>query len=130
MKELQEKQKVLRSYPPVFLHTLFHEHSKYEKYRNYEISSLFFFIDDIKMKGNDAHRDNDLYLALEFYERSLSFFNWLEMVGDEKYKDFQLFGKDVIEITDDKVISKLKPLEDEKDLLEIENLFSICVNYL
>ena len=66
----------------MLLHTLFHEDSKYDRYRQAEFSSLFFFADDIKSKGNEAFHKSDFYLALEYYELTLSLYNWLELKDD------------------------------------------------
>jgi hypothetical protein len=29
---------------------------------------MFFFADEVKLKGNEAYKNNDLYLALDYYE--------------------------------------------------------------
>lgn len=68
MKELKKKQERLRSYPPIVLHTLFHNHKNYEKYRKVEFSNLYFFSDDVKAKGNKKYQKNFYYAALDYYE--------------------------------------------------------------
>ena len=55
LNQVKLSQEKIRSYPPILLHTLFHEDSKYDKYRQAEFSNLFFFADDIKSKGNEAY---------------------------------------------------------------------------
>ena len=55
MAEVKKSQARIRSYPPVLLHTLFHEDPKHEKFRVYEFSSLYFFGDEIKSMGNEAY---------------------------------------------------------------------------
>lgn len=67
--QLKKSQEMLRSYPPVLLHTLFHEDPHYERYRAQEFSNLFFFGDEIKSLGNEAYHKGDYYNALDFYEQ-------------------------------------------------------------
>ena len=67
----------------MLLHTLFHEDPNFDKYRTAEFSRLYFFVDDIKSKGNEAYHKGDYYLAIDYYEQCLSLYNWLEL-RDEK----------------------------------------------
>ncbi len=73
----------MRSYPPVLLHTLFHEDSRFQTLRKKEFSTLFFFSDDIKAMGNDAYQKGNYYLALDYYEQALTLYNWLEAKGKD-----------------------------------------------
>lgn len=68
MKDLKEKQKVLRSFPALLLQTLFNDNPSTHKYRNADFSQLYFFADEIKTMGNNAYQTDNLYHALEFYE--------------------------------------------------------------
>ena len=66
--ELKLKQKLLRTYPPVLLQTMFIDYPKLEKFRKQEFSNVFFYTDEIKTMGNDAYQKNNFYLALDYYE--------------------------------------------------------------
>lgn len=55
-------------YPQILINTLFHEQKKCKKLRKVEFSNMFFFADEIKLKGNEAYKNNDYYLALDYYE--------------------------------------------------------------
>lgn len=66
--EVKQSQARLRNYPPILLHTLFHEDPKNEEYREREFSQLFFFSDEVKSLGNEAFRKGDYYGALDLYE--------------------------------------------------------------
>ena len=68
LQEVKRSQVRLRSYPPVLLHTLFHEDPRYDNYRSQELSNLFFFGDEIKSLGNEAYHRGDYYEALDYYE--------------------------------------------------------------
>ena len=68
MNELLAKQEKLRSYPPILLHTLFHNHKQIGKFRKVEFSNLYFFSDELKGKGNKRYQKNIFYLALDYYE--------------------------------------------------------------
>lgn len=56
------------------LHTLFHEDPRYEKYRKFELSTLYFLGDDIKSLGNEAYIKGDYYTALDYYEHVSKYF--------------------------------------------------------
>lgn len=58
----------MRKYPPIILHTLFHNDEKSQQYRKADFSNLFFLTDDVKSKGNEAYRSGNYYLALDYYE--------------------------------------------------------------
>ena len=88
--EVKKSQTRLRSYPPVLLHTLFHEDLKYELYRQKNLSELFFFGDEVKALGNEAYHKGDYYTALDFYEHCVTLYSWLEL-RDPKTKERHKF---------------------------------------
>jgi hypothetical protein len=77
--EVKRSQARLRAYPPVLLHTLFHDDPKYDLYRQRNLSQLFFFGDEVKSLGNDAYHEGDYYTALDYYEHCLTLYSWLEL---------------------------------------------------
>lgn len=77
--EVKQSQARLRSYPPVLLHTLFHDDPKYDQYRQRNLSQLFFFGDEVKSLGNDFYHKGDYYTALDYYEQCITLYSWLEL---------------------------------------------------
>eukprot|EP00347_Sterkiella_histriomuscorum_P024227 403331870 len=132
--QIKQNQKLTRSYPPVLLQTMFHDNPKFDKYRKEEFSNLFFFSDEIKTMGNDAYQKNNFYLALDFYEQALSLYNWLEVkdTSTNEKKKLTIFGKEPVNITDEKVFNMFKTLDldCEDELLEKENQARQTADYI
>lgn len=132
-------QQRIRSYPPILLHTMFHDDPKFEEYRKVEFSTLFFFADEIKSLGNKAYQKGEFYLALDYYEQvslykfnllrqCLSLFNWLEVKDSpdaQQKRKLKMFGREPIILTDEKVFNMFKPIENDPllndELLEKDN---------
>ena len=112
--EVKRSQARLRSYPPVLLHTLFHEDPKYEVYRRKNLSALFFFGDEVKALGNEAYHKGDYYTALDYYEQCITLYSWLEL-RDPKTKErvkFTLFhSKATKKIKEEKKIKGIQGME-------------------
>jgi tetratricopeptide (TPR) repeat protein len=64
---------------PIYLqHTLFFNGEDYKKVRSMECCSRFMAYDQLREKGNKFYSKGKYYEALDFYERAMSLFRWLE----------------------------------------------------
>ena len=69
---------VFNNYPIYLQHTLFFNGEDYKKVRNLEVCSRFMAYEQLREKGNKRFNQGRYYEALDFYERAMSLFRWLE----------------------------------------------------
>ena len=66
------------TYPVYLQHTLFYNGEDYQKVRGLECCSRFMAYEDLREKGNKHYNKGRYYQALDYYERAMSLFKWLE----------------------------------------------------
>lgn len=69
---------VFDNYPIYLQHTLFYNGEDYKKVRGLECCSRFMAYEELREKGNKFYNKGKYYQALDYYERALSLFRWLE----------------------------------------------------
>jgi len=65
-------------YPIYLQHTLFYNGEDYKKVRGLECCSRFMAYEELREKGNKKFNKGKFYQALDYYERAMSLFRWLE----------------------------------------------------
>lgn len=69
---------IFDSYPIYLKHTLFFNGDDYKKVRGLQCCSRFMAYEELREKGNKYFNKGKYYLALDYYERAMSLFRWLE----------------------------------------------------
>lgn len=65
-------------YPLYLKHTLFYASEDLVKIRSFECCSRFMAYDELRERGNKEFHAGNYNLALDYYEKALSLFKWLE----------------------------------------------------
>lgn len=66
------------TYPIYLQHTLFYNTEDYQKVRGFECCSRFMAYEELREKGNKHYNKGRFYQALDYYERAVSLFRWLQ----------------------------------------------------
>ena len=69
---------VFNQYPIYLQHSLFYQGEDFKKVRRLECCSRFLAYEELREKGNKYFNQGQYGKALEYYERSISLFKWLE----------------------------------------------------
>ena len=69
---------IFNTYPIYVKHTLFYNGEDYQKVRSFECCSRFLAYEELREKGNKFFNKGKFAKALDFYERAMSLFRWLE----------------------------------------------------
>ena len=72
------KREVFNGYPIYLQHTLFYNGEDYQKVRSFECCSRFLAYEELREKGNKYFNKGQYSKALDYYERAMSLFRWLE----------------------------------------------------
>lgn len=65
-------------YPIYLKHTLFYNGEDYKKVRSFECCSRFLAYEELRERGNKNFNKGRYLKAIDFYERAMSLFRWLE----------------------------------------------------
>lgn len=66
------------AYPLYLQHTLFYNAEDMQKIRTFECCSRFMAYEELREKGNKEYNQGNYAVSLDYYERALSLFKWLE----------------------------------------------------
>lgn len=69
---------VFDNYPLYLQHTLFYQTEDLQKIRTFECCSRFMAYEELRERGNKEYNKGNYYASLDYYERALSLFKWLE----------------------------------------------------
>ena len=75
---ISKSREIFNTYPIYLKHTLFFNGEDYKKVREIECCSRFMPYEKLREKGNKYFNKGQYGLALDYYERALSLFKWLE----------------------------------------------------
>jgi tetratricopeptide (TPR) repeat protein len=75
---------------------LFFSGEDYKKIRDFECLSRFMAFEELKERGNLRYAKGKYLRALDFYERALSLFRWLEYHESPKSSPSQQSLEDVV----------------------------------
>jgi tetratricopeptide (TPR) repeat protein len=75
---ITRSREIFNTYPSYLQHTLFYNGEDYKKVRSIECCSRFLPYEKLREKGNKLYNKGKYAEALDFYERALSLFRWLE----------------------------------------------------
>ncbi len=79
---LPASRELFEKYPIYLQHTLFYNGEDYKKVRGLECCSRFMAYEELRQKGNKHFNKGRFYRALDYYERAMSLFRWLEYHED------------------------------------------------
>ena len=71
-------------YPIYLQHTLFFNGEDFQKVRTLEVCSRFLAYEELREKGNKYFNKGQFVKSLDYYERAMSLFRWLEHKETEK----------------------------------------------
>lgn len=77
-KRTNKSRVIFDSYPIYLQHTLFYSSEDLQKIRTFECCSRFMAYEELRERGNKEYHQGKYNGALEYYERALSLFKWLE----------------------------------------------------
>ena len=86
---ISRSREIFNTYPIYLQHSLFFNGQDYIKVRGIECCSRFMPYDKLREKGNKYFNKGKFVQALEYYQRALSLFKWLEYYeqGDDNNSD-------------------------------------------
>ena len=78
------KREEFDKYPIYLQHTLFFSGEDFKKVRTLEVCSRFLAYEELREKGNKFFNKGQFLKSLDYYERAMSLFRWLEYREPEK----------------------------------------------